>query len=216
MATRADQPNHHLLTRIGGVAGLAAALCLMQGPVLHPEDPASPLWVPNHFAYYVGYVLAQLALLALLVDRSRALGTLGSVGVLVAFLGAGFTAMEGRDHTFSLPLLQAAGLQGDNPDELHGLWELILNATLFSLGHLLLGIAAFRRHAVPRLAALGLAIGAPLLAFSPPIGIMAVALTGCTLYAVGIWGIGLTLLRPLHGSAPVGSRVRPGPASMPA
>ena len=51
--------------------------------------------------------------------------------------------------------MRQAGLQSDNPDELIGLWELVLNASVFSLGHILLGVAIFRADVLPRAAGVG-------------------------------------------------------------
>jgi hypothetical protein len=177
---------------------MVGGLCILQAPVFHPaETPegfASPAWVANHYTLYVGYVLVQLGLVGILVRQLQPAGRLGVLGFSLAFLGAGFTLMEGRDHTFSLPILRLAGLQSDNPDALPGLWSLILNSALFSLGHILLGIAMWRARVFPRPAAGLLAIGAPVLAFSPPIGIMAVALVGSVCYGSALLWIGYALL----------------------
>jgi hypothetical protein len=192
------QPSVTSLLRWSGAAALLGGLGILQAPLLHPEDTpeglASPIWVANHFALYVGYLLVQVGLVGILVRQIREAGRLGVLGFAVAFAGAGLTLMEGRDHTFSLPILRLAGLQSDNPDALPGLWALILGAALFSLGHVLLGVAGWRARVFPRPAVALLAVGAPILAFSPPIPVAAVALVGSMLYGGGMIWIGATLL----------------------
>jgi hypothetical protein len=185
------------LVRWSGISAIVGALLIVQAALLHPSEGAdglvSPLWVPTHFGLYVGYILVQLGLVGVCVRQFQAAGCLGVVGFVVAFMGIGFTLMEGRDHIFSLPILRLAGLQSADPDQLHGLWELILNAAVFSIGHVLLGVATFRVRVFPRLAGALIAIGAPVLGFSPPIGIPAVAVAGALIYGAGVAWLGYEL-----------------------
>jgi hypothetical protein len=209
--SREPQPPPHptRLLRWSGLAALLGGLLILQAPVLHPEETpegfASPVWVTSHFALYVGYVMIQLGLVGILMRQLRRAGRLGVLGFAVAFVGVGFTLMEGRDHTFSLPILRLSGLQSDNPDALPGLWELLLNATLFSVGHILLGAATWRARVFPRAAAALMAVGAPVLAFSPPIPITAVALVGSALYGSAMVWIGYALLTVHTSAAPAES-----------
>jgi hypothetical protein len=194
-------PDTRTLIRWSGLAAVLGGVLLLQAPLLHPADTpegfASPMWVINHFGLYAGYLLVQLGLIGMLARQYHAAGRLGVLGFVVAFVGVGLTLMEGRDHTFSLPLLRLSGLQGSDPDSLHGLWELVFNAAAFSAGHILLGIATYRAGMFPRLAAMLLAVGAPILAFSPPIGIEA-ALIGSALYGGAVVWIGALLLSTRH------------------
>ena len=185
------------LIRCSGVAAILGALLIAQAPLLHPHDTpeglTSWIWVPTHYAMYLGYVLIQFALIGILARQLPAAGRLGVVGFCVAFLGVALALMEGRDHVFSLPLLRLAGLQGSDPDSLHGLWALILSSAVFSVGHILLGIATFRARVLPPTAAVLLAVGAPILAFAPPLGSQA-ALLGSALYATAMFWIGCALV----------------------
>ena len=99
-------PTH--LIRWTGLAAILGGLGILQGPMFHPDETpegfASPAWVASHFALYVGYVLIQLGLVGILVRQLQAAGRLGALGFAIAFFGAGFTLMEGRDHIFSLPI----------------------------------------------------------------------------------------------------------------
>jgi hypothetical protein len=184
--------------RLSGLAALAAALLIMQAALLHPEEsPAgfsSAMWVPTHFGLYLGLVLAQLGLVGIMLRQLRTFRWLGMIGFVVAFIGAGLTVMEGRDHMFSVPMLRLAGMVSDNPDHLPGLWSLILGAALFSIGHVLLGILTFRAGIFPRGAAGLMIVGAPILAFSPPIPIPAVGLLGSALYSATMGWMGSMML----------------------
>lgn len=209
--------NPATLVQWSGAATIVGALLILQAPIFHPDDGpealVSPLWVPNHFALYVGYALIQLGLIGILIRQIRHAGRLGVLGFVIAFLGAAFTLMEGRDHTFSLPVMQLAGLQSSNPDELTGLWSLILNAALFSVGHILLGVATFRATVLPRAAAVLMATGAPVLAFSPPIPLEAVALVGSFLYSSGMIWLGWSLLATRQGKQVTSSQAWPAAAA---
>jgi hypothetical protein len=64
---------------------------------------------------------------------------------------------------------------------------LMATAYIFSIGYVLLGVA------VARAGMLLLAVGAPLVAFSPPIGVQAVIIIGHTLFGVGLAWSGYAL-----------------------
>jgi hypothetical protein len=189
--------NSLTLVRWSGLAAILGAVCIAQSPILHPHDTPeglqSPIWVPTHVAFYLGFLLVQFGLLGIAVRQFDKAGRLGVIGFVIAFVGAGLTLMEGRDHIFSLPLLRLGGLQSSDPEALHGLWELIMNAAVFSLGHILLGIATVSARVLPPTAAVVMAVGAPILAFSPPIGGQA-ALIGSALYGVAMTWLGYALL----------------------
>jgi hypothetical protein len=193
------------LVRWSGLAAMVGAGLLMQGFLLHPETSpegfASPMWTASHFGFFIGYLLVQLGLVGILARQLPALGRLGIVGFVVAFLGAGLSAMEARDHMFSMPMLRMAGLQSENPDALPGLWMLILGAALFSLGHILLGIATYRAGVLPQRAAALMAVGAPMLAFAPPIPVAAFGLVGVILYGSGLAWLGAALVGPRRPSS---------------
>ena len=64
---------------------------------------------------------------------------------------------------------------------------------VFSIGYILVGVAAARAGVLPRGAGILLALGAPLVAFSPPIGVQAVIIVGHTLFGVGLAWLGYAL-----------------------
>jgi hypothetical protein len=165
-------------------------------PPLHPNTDAegyrSAAWVPVHLTGYLGFLLTTFGLIGLLARQLPAAGRLGVLGFATAFIGTGLVLMEGREHTFMLPVL-AAQATGGQPADPPGLRFLILSSALFSLGYIVLGIATLRAGVVPRGAPVLLAVGAPVLAFAPPTGIQAVGVLGGTLFGVGMLRLGFSL-----------------------
>jgi hypothetical protein len=92
--------------------------------------------------------------------------------------------LEGREHLFSHDFGEGVPA---------GLWQLMATAFIFSIGYVLLGVAVARAGMLPRGAGVLLAIGAPLVAFSPPIGVQAVIIIGHTLFGVGFAWSGYAL-----------------------
>jgi hypothetical protein len=103
-------------------------------------------------------------------------------GFLTAYFGTAMMLLEGREHLFSHDF-------GDGTPA--GLGQLMATAFVFSIDYVLLGVA--RAGVLPRGAGILLAIGAPLVAFSPPIGIQAVIIIGHTLFGVGLVWSGYAL-----------------------
>lgn len=93
--------------------------------------------------------------------------------------------MEGREHLFSHDFGQGTPV---------GLWQLIATSLVFSVGYILLGVAIFRAGVL-------LAVGGPIVAFSPPIGIPAVLVVGHTLFGAGLAWLGYALFFSPTGAA---------------
>jgi hypothetical protein len=176
---------------------MAGALCIAQAPILHPEDTPeglqSLLWVPNHVGLYLGYILLQFGILGIVLRQLQPAGKLGTAGAMLAFVGTSLMLMEGRDHIFSLPILRLAGLQTADPEQLPGLWQLIMNAAVFGVGHIVLGIATVRARVLPTVPAIAMGLGALIFGFSPPLGGQA-ALVGAALYAGAMFWLGYSLV----------------------
>ena len=66
---------------------------------------------------------------------------------------------------------------------------------------MLLGVAIYRAGVLPRGAGVLLAVGGPIVAFSPPIGILAVLLVGHTLFGAGLAWLGYALFISTTGAA---------------
>lgn len=176
------------LVRWSGMASLVAAVTTIVVPFVHPGDDVgtdSSWWVPVHIVYFLGLMLMQLGLVGILAAQLRQAGRLGVAGFLGAFLGTAMILMEGREHLFSPTF-------GDT-EHTHGLWELVLASAVFSVGFIALGVAVRRARVLPAWAGVLLAVGGPVVAFSPPIGLQAVTIAGSLLLGGGLAWIGWRL-----------------------
>ncbi len=172
------------LLRRSGLLAVAAGACMVLLPFVHPESPQSAAWVPVHLLYYAALTVVLLVLGGIFARQLRRAGRLGVAGFLTAFVGTAMMLMEGREHMFSHDFGQ-----GTPP----GLWELVAASAIFSIGYILLGVAISRAGVLPRGAGILLAIGGPIVAFSPPIGILAVLVVGHALFGLGLVWSGYAL-----------------------
>ncbi len=172
------------LLRRSGLLAVAAGACMVLLPFVHPESPQSAAWVPVHLLYYAALTVVLLVLGGIFARQLRRAGRLGVAGFLTAFVGTAMMLMEGREHMFSHDFGQ-----GTPP----GLWELVAASAIFSIGYILLGVAISRAGVLPRGAGILLAIGGPIVAFSPPIGILAVLVVGHALFGLGLGWSGYAL-----------------------
>ena len=172
------------LVRRTGLLAIAAGASNFLTPFLHPDDPRSAAWVPVHLLYFATLVAVLLVLVGIFVRQLPGSGRLGLAGFLTAFVGTSMMLLEGREHLFSHDFGQGTPV---------GLWQLVAASFVFSLGYVLLGVAIFRSGALPGAAGVLLAVGGPLVAFSPPIGIPAVLIAGHTRFGAGLAWSGYAL-----------------------
>jgi hypothetical protein len=172
------------LLRQTGPLAMAAGVSTFLSPILHPDDPASAAWVPVHLLSFATLIVVLLVLVGVFVRQFSRSGRLGLAGFLAAFVGTSMMLMEGREHLFSHDFGQGTPV---------GLWQLVATSLVFSVGYILLGVAVFRAGVLPRGAGVLLAVGGPIVAFSPPIGIMAVLVVGHTLFGAGLAWLGYAL-----------------------
>ncbi len=172
------------LLRQTGLLAMAAGASTFLSPILHPDDPGSAAWVPVHLLSFAALIAVLLVLVGVFVRQLPRSGRLDLAGFLVAFVGTSMMLMEGREHLFSHDFGQGTPV---------GLWQLIATSLVFSVGYILLGVAIFRAGVLPRGAGVLLAVGGPIVAFSPPIGILAVLVVGHTLFGAGLAWLGYAL-----------------------
>ncbi len=172
------------LIRRSGLLAVAVGASMILAPLMHPESPQSAAWVPVHLLYFVTIIAVLLVLVGIFARQLQRAGRLGVVGFLTAFVGTAMTLLEGREHLFSHDFGQGVPV---------GLWQLILAALVFSVGYVLLGVAIMRAGVLPRGAGLLLAVSGPVVAFSPPIGILAVLIVAHTLFGLGLAWAGYAL-----------------------
>jgi hypothetical protein len=172
------------LVRGTGLLALAAGFSMFLAPFLHPDDPASAAWVPVHLLHFATLTAVLLVLVGILVRQLPRTGRVGLAGFLAAFAGTAMMLLEGREHLFSHDFGQGTPA---------GLWQLIATSFVFSVGYVLLGISMYRAGVLPRAAGVLLAVGGPIVAFSPPIGIQAVLIVGHALFGAGLAWSGYAL-----------------------
>ena len=167
-----------------GLLAVAAGASMVVAPFVHPESPQSAAWVPVHLLYFATLMAIQLVLVGIFARQVRRTGMLGVAAFLTAFIGTAMMLLEGREHLFSSDFGQGTPV---------GLWQLIAASFVFSVGYILLGIATVRAGVLPRGAGILLAVGGPIVAFSPPIGIQAVLIVGHALFGAGLAWSGYAL-----------------------
>lgn len=175
------------LIRRSGLLAIGAGAYMVLLPFLHPSDDVgvrSAAWVPVHVLYFGALAVTLLVLVGILARQLQRAGWLGVAGFLVAFAGTVMLLLEGREHLFSPDFGVGTPL---------GLWELVAASLVFSVGYILLGSAIAIARVLPRGAGILLTIGGPIVAFSPPIGILPVLVVGHTLFGLGLAWTGYAL-----------------------
>jgi hypothetical protein len=175
------------LIRRSGLLAVGAGAYVVVLPFVHPSDDVgvqSAAWVPVHLLYFAALAVVLLVLVGILARQLQRARRLGVAGFLVAFVGTALMLLEGREHLFSPDFGVGTPL---------GLWELISASLVFSVGYVLLGIAIVRAGVLPRGSGILLAVGGPIVAFSPPIGILVVLVVGHALFGLGLAWSGYAL-----------------------
>ena len=180
------------LLRQTGLLAMAAGASTFLSPILHPNDLGSAAWVPVHLLSFATLIAVLLVLVGVFVRQLPRSGRLGLAGFLAAFVGTSMMLMEGREHLFSHDFGQGTPV---------GLWQLIATSLVFSVGYILLGVAIYRAGVLPRGAGVLLAVGGPIVAFSPPVGILAVLVVGHALFGAGLAWLGYALFSSPTGAA---------------
>ena len=187
------------LIRWNGLLAIGAGAILILSPLVHPSSPQSAAWVPMHLLFFTALIATLLALFGILIYQLQQAGRLGLVGFFTAFVGTAMMLLEGREHLFSPDF--GVGTP-------RGLPELFVASLVFSIGYILLGSAIVRAGVLPRGAGILLAVGGPIVAFSPPIGVLAVEIVGHALFGLGLLWVGYVLSSGREVAMPQPSRVR--------
>jgi hypothetical protein len=187
------------LIRWSGLLAIAAGAYLVLSPLVHPSSPQSAAWVPMHLLYFAALIATLLALFGILLYQLQQAGRLGLVGFFMAFVGTAMMLLEGREHLFSPDF--GVGTP-------RGLLELIVASLVFSIGYILLGVAIVRAGLLPRGGGILLAVGGPIVAFSPPLGVLTVEIVGHALFGLGLLWVGYVLSSGREAVVAEPSRVR--------
>ena len=183
------------LSRRAGVLSLTAAVLIVLsqvmrlgvGRLLGPDWVTTPAYTLTYTLALLGMGALLLALTAIYTRESAALGRLGLIGYVIAFLGTLMVAGDWWFEAFVVPTIatEAPEVLGLPPSG-SVLVGAIATVGLYSVGWTVFGLAALRARAFPLAAALLLLVGglAGPLALSTPYQIP---------LAIAIGWIGLTL-----------------------
>ena len=167
---------------------LSQVIRLGVGRLLGPDWVATPAYTVTYFVALLGMGALLLALTAIYTRESDALGRLGLIGFMTAFLGTLMVAGDWWFEAFVVPTMAtAAPAVLDLPISGSVLVGAIATVGMYTVGWTLFGLASLRTRAFPRAAALLLVAGglAGPLALSTPYQIP---------LAIAIGWIGLTLV----------------------
>ena len=202
--------------RAGLLSVTAAALIVLSqimrlalSRLLGPDWATTPAYTLSYSVALLGMGSLLLAVTAIYARESAALGKIGLIGYLTAFLGTLMVAGDWWFEAFAIPMIAiAAPAVLDLPLSGPLLVGAIATVGLYTVGWTVFGIAALRARAFPRVAALLVLVGglAGPLALTTPYQIP---------LAIAIGWIGLTLgsdSRHRHTAAT--PRPEPDPASI--
>ena len=156
------------LSRRAGVLSLTAAVLIVLSQVLRlgvvrllgPDWVTTPAYTVTYSIALLGMAVLLLALTAIYTRESAALGTLGLIGYLTAFLGTLMVAGDWWFEAFVIPRIATEAPEVlDLPISGSVLVGAIATVGLYTVGWTLFGLAALRAHAFPRAAALLLLVG---------------------------------------------------------
>ena len=183
------------ISRRAGMLSLTAAVLIVLsqvmrlgvGRLLGPDWATTPAYTLTYTLALLGMGTLLLALTAIYTRESAALGRLGLIGYVTAFLGTLMVAGDWWFEAFAIPTIATEAPEVlDLPPSGSVLVGAIATVGLYTVGWTLFGLAALRARAFPRAAALLLLVGglAGPLALSTPYQIP---------LAIAIGWIGLTL-----------------------
>ena len=183
------------ISRRAGLLSVTAAVLIILSQVMRlalsrllgPDWATTPAYTLTYAVALLGMGSLLLAVTAVYTRESAALGTVGLIGYVTAFLGTLMVAGDWWFEAFVVPAIAtAAPAVLDLPLSGSVLVGAIATVGLYTVGWTLFGLAALRAHAFPRAAALLLLAGglAGPLALSTPYQIP---------LAIAIGWIGVTL-----------------------
>ena len=175
---------------------LSQVMRLAVGRLLGPGWATTPAYTLTYTLALLGMGTLLLALTAIYTRESAALGRLGLIGYLTAFLGTLMVAGDWWFEAFAVPMIATEAPEVlDLPPSGSVLVGAIATVGLYTVGWTLFGLAALRARAFPRAAGLLLLAGglAGPLALSTPYQIP---------LAIAIGWIGLTLQPESRSASP--------------
>ena len=156
------------LSRRAGVLSLTAAILIVLSEIMRlalsrllgPDWATTPAYTLTYSVALLGMGSLLLAVTAIYTRESAALGKVGLIGYLTAFLGTMMVAGDWWFEAFAIPKLATQAPEVlDLPPSGSVLVGAIVTVGLYTVGWTLFGFAALRARAFPRAAALLLLAG---------------------------------------------------------
>jgi hypothetical protein len=188
------------------IAGILFGSFMFLHPANTPQGAVEPIWVPVHFAWFFSYLLLTCSFLPLYSPLTGASNFFLTLSYWLSFIGTLLSLPIAVWDAFVIPYLAKHA-----PDFIAQIEEIstetpvlvfriivFLTVFLFSFGYLFYGITLAKIGILPKLAAISLAIGAPLFwigAFFFSKGAMGNLVTeiGSFLFGVGLVIFGVNL-----------------------
>jgi hypothetical protein len=183
------------ISRRAGLLSVTAAVLIVLSQIMRlalsrllgPDWATTPAYTLTYTVALLGMGSLLLALTTIYTRESAALGKVGLIGYLTAFLGTLMVAGDWWFEAFVVPMIAtAAPVVLDLPISGSVLVGAIATVGLYTMGWMLFGLAVLRTRAVPRPAAL-------LLLASGLLGPLALSTPYQIPLAIAIGWIGLTL-----------------------
>jgi hypothetical protein len=205
------------ISRLAGLLSVTAAVLIVLSQIMRlalsrllgPDWATTPAYTLTYTVALLGMGSLLLAVTAIYTRQSVALGRLGLIGYLTAFLGTLLVAGNWWFEAFVVPMIATAAPEVlDLPLAGSLLVGAIATVGLYTAGWTVFGIAALRTRAFPRVAGLLVLVGglAGPLALSTPYQIP---------LAIAIGWIGLTLQPESRRPHTAGTRTGPPTSAQP-
>jgi hypothetical protein len=185
------------------IAGVLFGTFMFFHPPNNPTGALNPIWAPIHLMWFISYLLILFGLIGIRPVLASESVRMGKLAWILSFLGTALSLPIAAWDAFIVPYLAVHSPEmitqvEETSMELPVLtFRLIvyLTVAIFSLGFVLLGIAAIRSRIMPRTAGLMVLIGAPLfwlgaIIFSQGSTGNAVTICGAVLFGIGIGWFG--------------------------
>ncbi len=202
--TEEEKMSSQNAVRWGGLAAIVSGALIAISVLLHPSesDPnafVNPLWGPVHIAVGMSALLGLFGTMAIYAKLATKGGGLVLPGFVLALSGtAVFVGAAILLEGFVAPALAASAagktLLDPNGPLMSGPMGLVFlsSGAAFGLGFILLAVANWSANVLPRWGGVLAAIGAPLLAFAPPLPQIALMIGG-VLFGVGVAWLGYAI-----------------------
>ena len=198
--------NHQFIFRAGAACMVISGAALGYSYISHPHHMspdviASTGWIVIHVLFAVSLALGLMGTIAVYAAFSRQTGWLGLLGLII--LAPGMLLIFGLDY---YEFLIAPYLAQHYPQVIvdHGAGDTMgpvavifpLSGMLTVLGYILLGLAWFRAHSIPRGISIALVLTAACFGFGlSPLGELAAARISAAAFGVALMAVGVCVWR---------------------